>query len=207
MNDDDRYTRITLRIPRDLHQRLGEVAEKTSKSLNAEIIGRLQSSVDESGSAELESLRKDLEIALLSAQRERLSCLSVKLFAAHLTTLVDPALLAKDPSLEAAALALRKGERSLVLEMAENTLVGMTHIPRFQDMIEKDGLQLVPDSEPETWSKAPSVARSLATMVMRNFGHEDETFLQELFSRDSLVQALKTRAKLSEKKSSEKPDS
>src|SRR5690606_23271461 len=39
-----RYTRITLRIPRDLHTRLAEAADGTSKSMNAEIIARLQDS-------------------------------------------------------------------------------------------------------------------------------------------------------------------
>lgn len=46
MNDDDRYTRITLRIPRELHKSLSDAAERTSKSLNAEIVGRLQGSFD-----------------------------------------------------------------------------------------------------------------------------------------------------------------
>ncbi len=41
-DQEDRYTRITLRIPKDLHQVLTAEAERTSKSLNAEIIGRLQ---------------------------------------------------------------------------------------------------------------------------------------------------------------------
>lgn len=41
MDKDDRYTRITLRIPRDLHELLAEAAEQTSKSMNAEIIARL----------------------------------------------------------------------------------------------------------------------------------------------------------------------
>ncbi|MFN9476391.1 toxin-antitoxin system HicB family antitoxin [Acidovorax sp.] len=44
MEDEDRYTRITLRIPKDLHSRLTEEAERTSKSLNAEIVGRLTDS-------------------------------------------------------------------------------------------------------------------------------------------------------------------
>jgi hypothetical protein len=45
--DDDRYTRITLRIPRELHAELQRAADTTSKSLNAEIIGRLQGTVAE----------------------------------------------------------------------------------------------------------------------------------------------------------------
>ena len=45
--DDDRYTRITLRIPRDLHRQLEVEALRTSKSLNAEIVGRLRASFDE----------------------------------------------------------------------------------------------------------------------------------------------------------------
>lgn len=41
---DDGYTRITLRIPDSLHARLTEEAGRTSKSMNAEIIGRLEES-------------------------------------------------------------------------------------------------------------------------------------------------------------------
>ena len=46
MDTDDKYTRITLRIPKDLHSRLSGVAEDSSKSLNAEIVGRLQQSFE-----------------------------------------------------------------------------------------------------------------------------------------------------------------
>ncbi|UBB16163.1 toxin-antitoxin system HicB family antitoxin [Comamonas odontotermitis] len=46
MEDDDLYTRITLRIPKSLHQRLSEQAKATSKSLNAEIIGSLEESAN-----------------------------------------------------------------------------------------------------------------------------------------------------------------
>ena len=46
MDKDDRYTRITLRIPRDLHQKLADAADDTSKSMNAEIVARLQESFE-----------------------------------------------------------------------------------------------------------------------------------------------------------------
>lgn len=46
MEEEDRYTRITLRIPKALHARLDSEAERTSKSLNAEIIARLQASFE-----------------------------------------------------------------------------------------------------------------------------------------------------------------
>lgn len=46
MDEEDRYTRITLRIPKELHRTLGEHAEATAKSLNAEIVGRLLASVE-----------------------------------------------------------------------------------------------------------------------------------------------------------------
>ncbi|MDG9927400.1 MULTISPECIES: Arc family DNA-binding protein [unclassified Pseudomonas] len=42
MDNDDRYTRITLRIPKDLHSRLAQSAVDTSKSMNAEILSRLE---------------------------------------------------------------------------------------------------------------------------------------------------------------------
>lgn len=46
MEKDDRYTRITLRIPKDLHERLSNAADDTSKSMNAEIIARLEESFE-----------------------------------------------------------------------------------------------------------------------------------------------------------------
>ncbi len=46
MDKDDRYTRITLRIPKELHERLADSADKTSKSMNAEIIARLSESFE-----------------------------------------------------------------------------------------------------------------------------------------------------------------
>ena len=42
--EDERYTRITLRIPRELHTRLQGEADKRSRSQNAEIIERLEGS-------------------------------------------------------------------------------------------------------------------------------------------------------------------
>lgn len=39
---DDGYTRITLRIPDDLHARLTDAAARASKSMNAEIVARLE---------------------------------------------------------------------------------------------------------------------------------------------------------------------
>lgn len=39
------YQRITLRIPTELHKALSELAKENSKSMNAEIINRLQGSL------------------------------------------------------------------------------------------------------------------------------------------------------------------
>lgn len=44
--EEDRYTRITLRIPKDLHSELQQAADDTSKSMNAEIVARLQETFD-----------------------------------------------------------------------------------------------------------------------------------------------------------------
>lgn len=49
--DEDRYTRITLRIPKELHARLEDEARKTSKSLNAEIVARLEETFSPTASA------------------------------------------------------------------------------------------------------------------------------------------------------------
>jgi len=59
--DDDRYTRITLRIPKDLHQALQASADATSKSLNAEIINRLAASLEVGGGDDVAGQLKKLE--------------------------------------------------------------------------------------------------------------------------------------------------
>lgn len=69
MDKDDRYTRITLRIPKDLHAKLSEAADDTSKSMNAEIIARLEDSVlRDTPADELVSASKAKELAALARQ-------------------------------------------------------------------------------------------------------------------------------------------
>lgn len=50
--EDALYTRITLRIPKDLVWQISRAAFSTSKSQNAEIIGRLRNSFDPNASAQ-----------------------------------------------------------------------------------------------------------------------------------------------------------
>ncbi|MBO1520430.1 Arc family DNA-binding protein [Oceanisphaera pacifica] len=53
-----KYTRITLRIPEPLHDKLSREAEVSSKSMNAEIVGRLQQTFQaEEAGAECNQLR------------------------------------------------------------------------------------------------------------------------------------------------------
>lgn len=73
MNDEDRYTRITLRIPRELHRSLSEVADRTSKSLNAEIVGRLQQSFETDGAVEQIAFEYGFETTGLKQEIERLN--------------------------------------------------------------------------------------------------------------------------------------
>ncbi|AMO36399.1 toxin-antitoxin system HicB family antitoxin [Thauera humireducens] len=56
--EDDRYTRITLRIPKDLHAALAAEADSTSKSLNAEIIARLAASLEQPGFSSVKMMGK-----------------------------------------------------------------------------------------------------------------------------------------------------
>ncbi|GBQ07262.1 Arc family DNA-binding protein [Saccharibacter floricola] len=42
---EDRYTRITLRIPKEVHKALLEAAKLQSHSMNAEIVQRLEESI------------------------------------------------------------------------------------------------------------------------------------------------------------------
>lgn len=45
--DDDKQIRITLRLPRDIHDQLGAEAEISNRSLNGEIVARLSSTIAE----------------------------------------------------------------------------------------------------------------------------------------------------------------
>ncbi|WP_114467003.1 toxin-antitoxin system HicB family antitoxin [Pseudorhodoferax soli] len=63
MEEEDRYTRITLRLPKELHARLGDAAAATSKSVNAEIVARLHDASElEEESERNRRLRVQLEI-------------------------------------------------------------------------------------------------------------------------------------------------
>lgn len=63
------YTRITLRIPKDLHEELIQSAEEQSKSMNAEIIERLRNKGESSDlSLPEEKLRQIIREELKSSQ-------------------------------------------------------------------------------------------------------------------------------------------
>ena len=79
MEEEDRYTRITLRIPKDLHARLEAAAGDTSKSLNAEIVSRLTAAMDLPDIAAFQ-LRKGLMEFDLAAQRSETLTASLHLF-------------------------------------------------------------------------------------------------------------------------------
>lgn len=72
MDEEDRYTRITLRLPKDLDRKLQENADATSKSKNAEIIQRLEQSfaLPGAGSAEAMVLAARLNSDLVLARYE-----------------------------------------------------------------------------------------------------------------------------------------
>lgn len=63
--NDDRYTRITLRIPKALHERLALAADDASHSMNAEIISRLE----ESFLSTKDGLAPDVEAQLAVVRR------------------------------------------------------------------------------------------------------------------------------------------
>lgn len=53
MTEEDRYTRITLRIPKEIHQQLARSASERSHSMNAEIVQRLEDSFEPSSVPEI----------------------------------------------------------------------------------------------------------------------------------------------------------
>ncbi len=73
MNDDG-YTRITLRMPDALHAALTEEAARTSKSMNAEIISRLDGSFG--ASATVHVLRLKLDVPLSASLMDVIAAIS-----------------------------------------------------------------------------------------------------------------------------------
>lgn len=84
MEEEDRYTRITLRIPRDLHARLEAAAAETSKSLNAEIVSRLTAAMELPDIAAFQMRKSLLEFDAAAARAETLTT-SLHLFETALT--------------------------------------------------------------------------------------------------------------------------
>ena len=67
MATQDEYIKTALRLPRSLHARVQESAEATGKSMNAELIARLESSFNATPDSTLE-----VKIDHLSAQNDQL---------------------------------------------------------------------------------------------------------------------------------------
>lgn len=70
--EQDRYTRITLRLPRELHVQLDEAANEMSRSTNAEIVARLQQALQPNRENELIDLvvKQMSQIQQLEAERD-----------------------------------------------------------------------------------------------------------------------------------------
>lgn len=79
MAKQDGYTRITLRIPTELHEHLAASAEKTSKSMNAEIIARLEDSYLYGDKSPAEKFTEDVATkAAAKAMEQAMETLSEK---------------------------------------------------------------------------------------------------------------------------------
>lgn len=72
MADDDNFVRITFRMPKDLHEKLTDAAAK-KKSMNAEIIERLEASFDVSELAAEERGLRDELMEMIHKQNEIIS--------------------------------------------------------------------------------------------------------------------------------------
>jgi hypothetical protein len=71
MKKQDDYQRTALRLPRDLHARIHEAAEKSERSFNAEIVARLEQTFDAEAQRTPEEQR-ELEDRLSSMIAEKL---------------------------------------------------------------------------------------------------------------------------------------
>lgn len=79
--DEDNLTRITFRMPRELHAKVAEAAQASNRSMNAEIVARLEQSLATLDEDQLASYRGLLsEIAHLLNNREEKLLSELKVF-------------------------------------------------------------------------------------------------------------------------------
>ena len=69
MEEDD-YKRITLRIPKDLHEKLASAAKASSKSMNAEIVSRAEESFSQGSTAATLGVLARHELMLADCEQE-----------------------------------------------------------------------------------------------------------------------------------------
>lgn len=71
MPTQDDFVKTALRLPRDLHAKIQAAAISAGRSMNAEMIGRLQASIDEQAYALLMARLRASEDALLETTRKQ----------------------------------------------------------------------------------------------------------------------------------------
>lgn len=151
--EEDRYTRITLRLPRDLHTRLDEVADKTSKSLNAEIVGRLETSFLQAG--DLDALRDKLAAAEKLARQNELNGIRDRMksmqYLMTLSTIVDrlPAqFFDHDPTLAELVVDIRGKGSELVMSSLQQAAVDLARAKETLDEGVASGrIEVLPQAE------------------------------------------------------------
>jgi hypothetical protein len=88
--EEDRFTRITLRIPKDVHQQLEAAAAATAKSMNAEIVARLQESFQPHPAEERLQMSKQLMTDLVRVVINEAGLLGAKASGPTLLTGAEP---------------------------------------------------------------------------------------------------------------------
>ncbi|WP_409266807.1 Arc family DNA-binding protein [Massilia sp. BHUDP2] len=120
--EDDNYTRITLRMPKPLHLKLQGAADATSKSMNAEIIARLEESFSGATSPQLVAAIARMSVALSLVGTEKVSeQMRTNILAQHIRFLCDALRPHVDPA---------NSELSSQIDLAYREASSFLHSPR-----------------------------------------------------------------------------
>lgn len=195
--------KIMLRVPDGMRDRIAEVAKANGRSMNAEIVARLQASFDAGAGKEIAELQRDLELERLRTQKERFDALGAKLISVQLASIADPAAIAKHPGLAQAASKLKQQERELMLDMLEHTILGIAEVPKIMERGIKAGtLKVIPESDgPTKLGKLPDTIQHTSSALQNVLGSVGEDVLHELFARPRMMEVFSGRTSVADTES------
>lgn len=152
----DEYKKTALRLPPELHERLHAAAAESGRSYNAEIVDRLEASLDpQNNPAALQQKMLEMEgdaaIAVLQASKTKSDLLAAQLLVIQMAKMCPQNLMTKDSSTSQLIQEILDREGEIMQETITNMIDGLLGVKNAMNKrIESGQLKVVPHSEEPT---------------------------------------------------------